>query len=82
MVVDSPESGFVKHPKSYFWMRAKNNLFQSRKFHKIIAKLPMISDITKREGEDIFKRMAGLVAKHNRYVWVQKGELQKQARKP
>ena len=63
--MDSPESGFVKHPKSYFWMRAKNNLFQSRKFHKIIAKLPILSGIAKREGEDIFKLMAGFCCDTN-----------------
>ena len=77
MVVDSPESDFVKRPKSYFWMRAKNNLFRSRKFHKIIAKLPILSGIAKREGEDIFKLMAGFVATQILYVWVQTGALQK-----
>ena len=66
--MESPESGFVKHPKSYFWMRAKNNLFRSRKFHKIIAKLPILSGIAKREGEDIFKLMAGFVATQILYV--------------
>ncbi len=80
--MESPESGFVKHPKSYFWMRAKNNLFRSRKFHKIIAKLPILSGIAKREGEDIFKLMAGFVATQILYVWVQTGALQKLADKP
>ena len=82
MVVDSPESGFVKRPKSNFWMRAKNNLFRSQKFHKIIAKLPILSGIAKREGEDIFKLMAGFVATQILYVWVQTGALQKLADKP
>ena len=82
MVVDSPESDFVKRPKSNFWMRAKNNLFRSQKFHKIIAKLPILSGIAKREGEDIFKLMAGFVATQILYVWVQTGALQKLASKP
>ena len=48
MVVDSPESGFIKGPKSHFWMRAKNNLFKNQKFHRIIGKIPILSAIAKR----------------------------------
>ena len=82
MVVDSPESGFIKGPKSHFWMRAKNNLFKSRKFHRIIGKIPILSGIAKREGEDIFGLMAGFVATQILFVWVQTGALQKLDKKP
>ena len=82
MVVDSPESSFIKGPKSHFWMRAKNNLFKNQKFHRIIGKIPILSGVAKREGEDIFALMSGFVATQVLFVWIQTGALQKIDRKP
>ena len=82
MVADSPQGDFTKRPKSHFWMKAKNNLFKSQKFHRIIAKVPIISRIARREGEEIFRLMAGFIATQVLYVWVQTGALQKLSSKP
>ena len=82
MAVDSPDGSFIKRPKSHFWMKAKNNLFKSQKFHRIIAKVPILSRVARREGEEIFRLMAGFIATQVLYVWVQTGALQKLSSKP
>lgn len=79
MVVDSPDGDFIKRPKSHFWMKAKNNLFKSQKFHRIISKVPILSRIARREGEEIFRLMAGFIATQVLYVWVQTGALDRKS---
>jgi demethylspheroidene O-methyltransferase len=82
MVADSPQGDFTKRPKSHFWMKAKNNLFKSQKFHRIMSKVPIISRIARREGEEIFRLMAGFIATQVLYAWVQTGALEKLSSKP
>ena len=47
-----------------------------------MSKVPIISRIARREGEEIFRLMAGFIATQVLYAWVQTGALEKLSSKP